>query len=176
MVKGGKRPGAGRPAGSGKWGEQTVRMRIPASKAAAVEAFLSTRAAPLALPLYTSRVQAGFPSPADDYIEARLDLNQHLIQHPAATFFVRAQGDSMRGAGIHDGDLLIVDRSLTPRDGSIVIAAVDGDLTVKTLTTHNGQRVLRPENPDFPDIPLTDATDCVIWGVVTNVVHHVRAG
>jgi len=92
------------------------------------------------IPLFAAGVPAGFPSPADDYIDRHLDLHEHLIEHPAATFYVRASGDSMVGAGIHDGDLLIVDRAVEPRDGHIVIAVVHGELTVKRLRRRRRQR------------------------------------
>ncbi|TAL65038.1 MAG: translesion error-prone DNA polymerase V autoproteolytic subunit, partial [Legionella sp.] len=118
-------------------------------------------------------VRAGFPSPADDYIETMLDLNEYLIKHPAATFFVRASGDSMINAGIHSGDILIVDRSLEATNGRIVIAALNGELTVKRLIRHNGQVKLAAENPNFPTLDITDEYDVVIWGVVTSVIHPV---
>lgn len=125
------------------------------------------------LPLFASRVPAGFPSPADDYIDQRLDLNDHLIHHPAATFFVRVSGDSMTGANLHDGDLLIVDRALEPVDGRIVIAAVNGELTVKRLSLREGTAWLVPENPAYQPLLLTEGLDCVVWGVVTQVIHAV---
>jgi DNA polymerase V len=125
------------------------------------------------LPLFASRVPAGFPSPADDYVDQRLDLNSHLIEHPAATFFTRVSGHSMRDAGIHDGDLLIVDRALEPQDGRVVIAAINGELTVKRLRIRKGRGWLVPENPDYAPIAITEGLDCVIWGVVTRVIHAV---
>ena len=120
----------------------------------------------LALPLYGSRVPAGFPSPADDHIEGKLDLNLHLIRRPAATFFIRAQGESMRDAGIFDGDLLVVDRGIAAQAGDIVIAVLHGELTVKRLRKSNGALVLSAENPAFSNIALDDA-GCEAWGVVT---------
>lgn len=132
--------------------------------------------APLTLlPLATDAVRAGFPSPADDYIEAELDLVSHLVQHPSATFYVRATGDSMVQHGIHDGDLLIVDRSLEPRDGDILIMALDGDLTVKQLGTIGQRPYLLPGNPSFAPIPL-EGRECHVWGIVTHNVHAHRAG
>ncbi len=184
---GGKRAGAGR-----KRGEPTKVIRVPESRLHEVQRYLkqakvaqdlaqypeiqfpANDAVALALPLFASRVAAGFASPADDYIETPLDLNEYLIQHPAATFFLRVAGDSMLGAGIHDGDMLVVDRALEAQDGKIVIAAVNGELTVKRLSMSNGKRVnLLPENSDYPAIPITPETDFVIWGVVTNVIHPV---
>ena len=123
---------------------------------------------PVHPPLYGHKVEAGFPSPADDYIEGRLSLDEHLIQHRDATFFVRAKGNSMVGAGIFDGDLLVVDRSLTPSSGDIVIAVLDAELTVKRLIKRDGMVILKPENPDFKEIMLKDGQELQVWGVVTS--------
>lgn len=123
------------------------------------------------LPLFSGKVSAGFPSPADDYIEKTLDLNELLVQKPAATFFVRAQGESMLGAGIHPNDILVVDRSLYPVQGKIVICALDGELVVKRLKRRGGQWVLGSENPAYRDIMIHEEMETVIWGVVTNVIH-----
>jgi DNA polymerase V len=125
----------------------------------------------LTCPLFISPVEAGFPSPAEDYIEGQLDLNKHLIKHPAATFFVRVTGKSMINAGIFPSDILIVDRSLEPADKKVVIAVVNGELTVKRFRTINGLAMLMPENEKYNAIELTDGTDCEIWGVVVHVVH-----
>ncbi|OYV47447.1 MAG: hypothetical protein B7X12_00740 [Halothiobacillus sp. 20-53-49] len=125
----------------------------------------------LPLVLYSGRIAAGFPSPADDYADERIDLNRHLIRHKEATFFLRVQGDSMLGAGIHDGDLLIVDRAITATDGKVVIAALDGELTVKRLSIRGEVVRLVPENPAYPVIEVNQDQDLVIWGVVTNVIH-----
>ncbi len=126
------------------------------------------------LPLFLSRISAGFPSPADDYVESRLSLDEHFVPRPEATFFLRVQGDSMIGAGIHDGDLLIVDKSLEPRHGSIVIAEVHGELTVKRLHHKAGKIALLAENPAYRAIPICEESQLVIWGVVTEVVHTLR--
>ena len=123
------------------------------------------------IPLYFCPVSAGFPSPAEEYLEGKLDLNQHLIPHPLATFFVRVAGDSMIGAGIHEGDLLIVDRFLEARDGKVVIAVVNGELLVKRLKYYNNQPSLVAEHPDYPELKITEVMDFQIWGVVTNVIH-----
>lgn len=125
----------------------------------------------LALPLYLATVPAGFPSPADDYIDRKLDLNEHLIRHPAATFFVRVAGDSMTEAGIVSGDILIVDRAADPRNGSIVIAAVNGELTVKRLKKTSARLLLMPANPAFSPTEITPDTQFEIWGVVTYIIH-----
>ncbi len=130
----------------------------------------------LALPLFTSKAACGFPSPADDHMDLSLDLNQHLIKHPAATFFVRAAGDSMRGAGIFDGDLLVVDRSLTPKDNSIVIAILDSELTVKRLKMVNGKWFLCPANSAYKPIAVSNFEELQFWGVVTYAIHDVCPG
>jgi len=121
--------------------------------------------------LFETRVSAGFPSPAADYEEDKLDLNEHLIKHPAATFFVRTIGDSMVGAGIHCGDLLVVDRSLEPRDKSIVIAVVNGDLTVKRIRIKKKKITLEPENETYSVQEINENMEFEVWGVVTNVIH-----
>lgn len=121
-------------------------------------------------PLYASAVAAGFPSPADDFIESALDLNEHLIAHPAATFMVRVDGSSMTGAGIFSGDLLIVDKSVEARAGHIVIAVVNGELTVKRLIKGAQGWLLKAEHPDYPPTPIGPDAECVLWGVVTGSV------
>jgi DNA polymerase V len=125
------------------------------------------------LPLYSCAVAAGHPSPADDHLEGTFDLNEHLIKHPGATFCVRVSGDSMIKAGIHDDDILVVDRNIEPRNGRIVIASVEGELTVKRLDRKGGKTLLMPENDAFAPIEVTNPGDMVIWGVVTSVIHQV---
>jgi DNA polymerase V len=124
-------------------------------------------------PLFLSRVEAGFPSPADDYIETTLDLNDLLIKRESSTFFVRASGGSMTEAGIHDGDVMIVDRAVEPEDGSVVVAALDGDLTVKRYRIFSGQPYLMPESDGHDPIPVKAGQELVVWGVVKHVVHEV---
>ncbi len=123
-------------------------------------------------PLFAAPIPAGFPSPADDYIERSLDLNEHLIKHPAATFFVRASGDSMIGH-IHSGDLLVVDRAKEAVHGSVVVAVIDGELAVKRLHKRGNVVSLESDNPDYAPLNIYDETDVAIWGVVTNVIHPV---
>lgn len=125
------------------------------------------------LPLAAGVVKAGFPSPADDYLLGELDLVAHLVPHPSATFYVRAHGNSMESYGIYSGDILIVDRSLQPQFGDVIIAVVDGELTCKMLGKAGMQPALIAGNPDFPPIIL-DGSDCQAWGVVTHNVHAHR--
>lgn len=123
------------------------------------------------LPIFLGRLPAGFPSPADDYLEGTLDINKHLVKHPAATFYVRVSGESMLGAGIHCGDLLVVDRSLEAKSGNVVVAVLDGDLTVKRLYKRDGVIRLLPENSQYQPIEIAEGQSFEIWGVVTNVIH-----
>ncbi len=129
---------------------------------------LSTAYAP---PFFENGVSAGFPSPAADYEEQKLDLNKHLIKHPAATFFVKASGDSMIGAGVHTGDILIVDRSLEPQDKNVVIAIINGELTVKRIRIRRNKISLVAENNDYPIQDIPEDAEFEVWGIVTYVVH-----
>jgi DNA polymerase V len=175
---GGPRPGAGRPKG-----EPSKVVRLPARLLPSVQALMELPAGamlpspvtpPLALPLFGHRVRAGFPSPADDYVEAWLDLNEHLIEHKEATFFVQAAGDSMIGAGIQEGTLLVVDRALEPRHNDIVIAVVDGELTVKRLEKRRGRIRLIAENPAYAPIEFKEGQEMVVWGVVTSIIQKLK--
>ena len=125
------------------------------------------------LPLFMVPVEAGFPSPAEDYIEGKLDLNEHLVKHPAATFFVKVTGDSMLDAGIHPGDILIVDRSLEASDKKVVIAIINGELTVKRIRKTQKDIVLMPENKKYNPIKIDNEMSFDIWGVVTSVIHRL---
>lgn len=126
-----------------------------------------------ALPMALSSVAAGFPSPAQDYLEGCLDLHELLIKHPTATFFVRARGDSMQGAAILDGDILLVDRALQAQHQDIVIASVDGDMTVKRLLLQP-QVMLQAANPKYPPIVIKDGVDFEVFGVVSSVIHQFK--
>lgn len=186
---GGKRAGAGRKP---KFGERTTLVRVPESAKPAIDEMLGAIAdshrwpdnlSPVALadhpqpfkvPLFSHTVRAGFPSPADDYVADRLDLNDHLMPRKEASFLLRAKGDSMVGAGIFDGDLLVVDRSITPTNGCIVIATVDGQFTVKRLEKKRGSIRLLAENDQFPPITLKDEQELQVWGVVTNTIHNLK--
>lgn len=143
-------------------------LAAPLATLEVFEADLRTKAP---CPLMLGHVPAGFPSPADDFIDRKLDLNEHLIRNPEATFFVRAHGESMLGAGINSGDLMIVDRSAQVSQGDIVVAAVNGELTVKRLGRTEHGPALLPEHPDFTPIQIDEETDFELWGKVTYVVH-----
>jgi DNA polymerase V len=139
------------------------------------QVLLPGRIAPVQLtPLYSHSISAGFPSPADDYIEDRLDLNELLVSNKPATFFLRVKGDSMVNAGIHHGDIIVVDRSLQPVHRAIVVAVVDGELTVKRLISRSGITELHAENPKYAPIRLQEGQELTIWGVVTSSVHQVK--
>ncbi|MGP9647603.1 LexA family protein [Halomonas sp. AOP42-C2-23] len=126
--------------------------------------------APQPLPMFASAVRAGFPSPADDYIDAEMDLHGYVVKRPAATFFARSEGDSMIGDGIHHGDLLVVDRSLEPLPGRVIVVALDGELTVKRLERVGRRTYLSASNPAYQPIPL-EGREAHVWGVVTHVLH-----
>lgn len=183
-IHGGVRPSAGR-----KRSELTTLIRVPNSSVLEIKAFLKkAKSDPeidhirqvdpvtqMAIPLATERVQAGFPSPAQDHVDKTLDLNEHLIKNPAATFIVRVNSLSLINIGIDIGDELIVDRSLEAKHWDIVIALVDNEFTVKRLMCEdNGGCWLKAENPDYDDIHFSEGQEFIIWGVVTRVLKSFR--
>ena len=123
------------------------------------------------IPLFINKVPAGFPSPADDYLENQIDLNEHLVKRPASTFMVRVKGDSMVNAGILNGDILIVDRSVKAAYGKIIVAILNGNFTVKRLTKQGNKTFLFPENPNYQPIEITEAHEFEVWGVVLHAIH-----
>ena len=125
----------------------------------------------VSLPLMKSELSAGFPSPAEEYQEGQLDINEYLIHRPAATFFVRIIGDSMKEAGILDGSIVVVDRSIEAKSDHIIVAALNGELTIKRLRVYKGQCTLIPENRKYPHIKVSTGDSFMIWGVVTSVIH-----
>lgn len=171
MARGGKRKGAGRPKGTGKFGEPTKAIRLPISMIDRIMEFIAQKG--LIFPVYTTQVQAGFPSPADDTAAEAFDLVKYLIKNPPATFLVRATGDSMTGAGIFPNDVLVVDKSAEPSNEDIVIAVVNNEFTVKRLVRKDGKIELKAENPAFPSIIVNDEQELNIWGVVKHVIHEV---
>lgn len=170
MPRGGKRLHAGRPLRTGKYKEATQMMRIPMSRVNEVRSLLTPNG-PMTLPLFSSKVRAGFPSPADDFLENSISLDEHLIQRPASTFCLRVAGDSMVEVGIFPGDMLIVDRSITAQSGDVVVAMIDGEFTVKRLMKKRNKIYLVPENKNYQPIEMKQESDLTIWGVV---IHSVR--
>ncbi|WP_028534460.1 LexA family protein [Paludibacterium yongneupense] len=191
MTQGGRREGAGRKSSFG--GDRTVAMRVPEPLKPVLERWLAdyrtlrnTSAgdaldvrtlanvlSELSLPVFASRVPAGSPVPADELRESDIDLNTFLVHHPGQTFMVTVKGDSMRDAAINDGDLLLVDRALPPRHGKVVVAVLNGELTVKRLELGKTGMRLMPENPDYAPIEVAEDASLFIWGVVTRVIHQV---
>lgn len=192
---GGSRPGAGRKSSASPFNEPTVPIRVPVSRKVEVLEFLNIFKTPkrataismsdgailpavnppkVSVPLFGTKVRAGFPSPADDYVEERLDLNELLIKNGPATFFLKVEGCSMVGAGIYEGDIIVVDRSLEPSHRDIVLAIVDGRHTIKRLIQKKGEVRLQAENPDIPDIVLKEGMELMVVGVVTNSIHPLK--
>jgi len=186
--RGGFRLGAGRKSGSGLYGEETKVIRVPRSSVSYIKkyinlsrssnveevnlAYKNTTHNPLVL--FEHKVPAGFPSPADDHVEKRLDLNEYLIKKSDATFFVKIKGDSMVDASINDGDIVIVDRSMQAKVGDIVLASVDGNFTIKTLSKYKLNPRLLPANEKYKPIEINDNTQFELWGVVTGAVRKFK--
>ena len=135
--------------------------------------FYSLNSDVLDIPFYQSNVPAGFPSPAEDFMDLDLNLQAYLVQHPSATFCVRVTGDSMQNAGIFSGDVMVVDRALEPKNNTIVLAVLDGEFTVKRIQKKGSQLFLKPENETFKPIEITEEIDFKVWGVVTHIIHKV---
>ena len=181
--RGGKRPGAGRPKGTGPFRETTQAIRVPCGLLPRVKSLINLYKDNPAImlgretipsnviPLFSNKVAAGQPTPTEDSLEGAIDLTQHLVQNPRSTFLVRVQGDSMIDAGIFPNDLLVVDSSLKPEHGKVVIAAVDGELTVKRLELNQDKVSLLPENTKYKPIAIKEEMSFSITGVVTNVIH-----
>jgi len=161
MARGGKREGAGRPK---IHTEPTERVRVPASMLDGVKQFVATKG--FTLPVYSGRVSAGYPMPTEDHIEDRVDMASLLGGNLEDAFIVYANGDSMKDAGIFDGDALLVQPHVKPGHGKIVVAAVDGQMTVKFLIVKKGKAFLMPANPAYDEIPIDPEQGVVIWGVV----------
>jgi DNA polymerase V len=141
-----------------------------------LDIFLADVSTDLPLPFVNDGIPAGFPSPASDYLDLTIDLNQELVDNPNATFYARAKGNSMQDAGIHNGDVLVVDRSLTADNGDIIVAFLNGEFTVKRLRFTGETCLLLPANQDFPQIRINEGDDFRVWGVVTFVIKNVREG
>lgn len=172
MTHGGKRKGAGRPVGRGPWKEKTIPMRVPVSLKAGVDKYLEKRG--YNLPLYSSRIPAGSPTAPVDDVEAVIDLNTLLLKNPDSSFLLRVTGDSMIDVGIHDGDLLVVDRSVEATNGKIVAAMVDGEATVKRLKKDRaGIVTLLPENKNYRPIVIGKNQAFEISGTVVDVIRRL---
>lgn len=169
MTHGGTRLGAGRPKGQGRYGTATKAIRVPEHLIEDVKNYSMNGG--YKIPFFSSKVAAGYhPSVAEDHIEEMLDMNSLIIKNPDTTFCVRVTGLSMIDAGIYEGDTLVVDSSIQPAEGKIIIAALDGMLTVKRLGYINNEPYLLPENVDFDPIPIMENSEIHIWGVVTNIL------
>jgi DNA polymerase V len=168
MSYGGKRPGAGRPAGSGKFKQQTKPIRVPVSMLDSVLSFIAVNR--VGIPIYNSKISAGQLSPADDRSDKCLDLYTHIIKNPDETYGIYIEGDSMIGAGIFPDDLVIVDRKEPAKSGKIVIVALNGQLTCKRLVIKKQKTFLMAENPRYKPIEISDPDSLHIWGVVTKAI------
>ena len=127
------------------------------------------------IPLYGDAVPAGFPSPADDYLDMDLNLHDYLVQHPSATFCVKAIGDSMVDAGIKSSDVMVIDRALTPKNNDIILAVIDGEFTVKRIKKNDDELYLIPANENYHPVKITEDMDFQVWGVVTFIIHKANA-
>ena len=168
MKHGGKRVNAGRPKGQGKYGTSTKAIRVPEYLIEDVRNYSINGG--YKIPFFSSKVEVGCPSFADDHIEDMIDMNHFLIKNPQATFCVKVSGLSMIDAGIYEGDVLLVDSSIPPTEGKIIIVALDGMLTVKRLHFINKKPYLVPENPNFDPIPVLENSEIHVWGVVINIL------
>lgn len=147
-------------------------MKKPIYKSKLLDFYSVSVETELELPLYNSGVKAGFPSPAEDFAELSIDLNKQLIKNPASTFLTRVDGDSMKDIGIHNNDLLVVDRSLDPENGKIAVCFVDGDFTLKKIKIDKDCCYLMPANKRFEPIKITEDNEFIVWGIVTHVIKH----
>lgn len=172
MPRGGARTGAGRPKGTGKYGEKTITMRIPKSMGSAVKEFVENQG--WEVPFYSSKVAAGTPCWGDEHVGDTINLAECLVRDATKTFCVQTQGDSMINAGIEPDDILVVDGGIEAKNGDIVVAAVDGDLTVKRLQKEKGRMLLKPENDNYQPISIREGNSVHVWGVVTNVIKRAR--
>jgi SOS-response transcriptional repressors (RecA-mediated autopeptidases) len=171
MARGGKRKGAGRPKGTGKFGEPTKAIRLPISMIDRIMQFIAQKG--LILPIYTTQTQAVSPSSTEDAQTENFDLIDRLIQNSAATVLVRVQGEPMTSAGIFLNDILVVDKSAEPTHENIVLVVVNGEFTVKRLLRKNDKIELTSENSSSPSIEVRDESELNIWGVVKQVIHQV---
>lgn len=171
MTRGGRRKGAGRPKGTGKFGEPTKAVRLPVSYVDRIMSFIDRKA--MIFPLYETKTQNGYPSPVDDATVEQFDLSGYLIPRPASTCVVRMNENSMTGAGIHADDILIVDRSIEAKSDDIIVAIYEDAFMVRRLVIKNKKYELKAEASKVPTIKLADSSDLNVWGVVQQVIHKV---
>ncbi len=169
MARGGKRYGAGRPKGTGKYGEPTKAVRIPISMIDQIMKFIERKG--LKFPLFSTRVHAGYPGPEDNIPADSFNLQEHLFPKANVTFYHRMSGNAMSGIGLYDGDILIADKSREPKHDDVIVAVVNGEFTVRRLSIKGKRIELKAENSKFATIKIADESELKIWGVVTNVVH-----
>ncbi|MCC7331091.1 MAG: translesion error-prone DNA polymerase V autoproteolytic subunit [Flavobacteriales bacterium] len=148
-------------------------MTLKLHNGSIIDIFSADTETTLALPYVESGISAGFPSPALDFVDLTIDLNRHLIKNPSATFYGRVKGDSLKNAGIHNGDLLIIDRSLEPKNGKIAVCYIDGEFTAKRVQISKNEILLVPENESYQPIRVTKENNFLIWGIVTHVIKDV---
>jgi len=166
---GGRRKGAGRPKGQGRFGETTKPVRIPLSLLGDVCRYVENRG--YKVPMYSSRIPAGIPTPLEDHVDDTIDLNELMVKDPDSTYLVRVSGDSMVDAGIKEDDVLVVDTAKLPEHKDIVIVSLNGELTVKRLFRQNGHIMLVPENPNYDPILIKEGEELKVHGVVTFIIH-----
>ena len=154
--------------------KKTFENKANSDVVKSLKELINAKISNIKLPLYGSSVSCGFTSPAEDHVENQLSLDEYLVSNPNATFFVRASGDSMIGAGIFDGDLLIIDRSIEHKNNHIVLAVLDTEFTVKRLVKQNEEIILKAENDQYSDIHVKPHQHFMVWGVVVHVIHHLK--
>ena len=145
-------------------------MKLKTIKSRNIDFYVPDISSKLEVPLFSSGIEAGFPSPADDFIDLSIDLNKEFIKNPSSTFYGRVNGDSMKDLGIHNSDLLIIDKSLEPQDGKIAVCFIDGEFTVKTIKLEKDCCWLVPANDKYKPIQVTDDNEFIIWGIVIHVI------
>lgn len=148
-------------------------MKLDINHFSTIEIFTASSESVLEIPVISAGISAGFPSPALDFIDLTIDMNRHLVKHPSTTFYGRVKGHSMKDAGIFDGDLLVIDKSIEPKDNKIAVCYIDGSFTVKRIKIDNNCCWLIPENKDYLPILVTEDNDFLIWGIVTHVIKDV---
>lgn len=171
MGRGGRRKGAGRPKGTGKFGEATKAVRLPISMIDRIMGFIERKG--MTYPLYSKKSHAAHPGPSNDIPAERFDMVAHLVSNPGSTFFVRVAGDAMTGIGVYDGDIAVVDNAVEPKNGDVVVVIIGGEFAIRRYMVKNKKVELKAENSKVAAIKVADGAELKIWGVVKNVVHSV---